>query len=177
MPRPDRSHLKLIDTATGEITEYACAACGVKEHEIDGLTRKMRGLARENSELRRDKEAEAANHELRPVMDALFAYWQEVTGHTRVRFTYQHFWSALPMLKAWGVGNCAAAIAGIAYDPNTKPKKNGKGLEVYNDWETVFRNAGNVRRYIERRPAGWTLPENFYGLPDGRPNRPPVDRL
>lgn len=153
-----RSQLKLVDEH-GEIYDE-CPECRAKEGELGELYRKFKGQSRELAELRRDKEAEARDHKLWPIILQLFGYWQEQTGHKRVKWSPEHFWSALPLVVNWGVGNCAAAIAGAAHDPWTKETKNGK-MEKYDDWETVFKNSGSVRRYINRRPRDWSLPEQF----------------
>jgi hypothetical protein len=160
--------LRLVDEQ-GEIhPPDDCPGCQAKEHELEELTRKMRGMARELGELRRDKDREAREHEAWPTILALFDYWREQTGHAKARWTGDRFWIALPLWKEWGAGNMAAAIAGIAFDPNRKPMRNGK-IEVYDDWETVFKNSGNLRRYAARRPPDWTLPEQFAGQNDERP--------
>jgi hypothetical protein len=155
-----KKHLRLLDTETGEVTEFACAHCKGKEDELVELTRKMRGLARELGELRRDRDTEAREHEAWPMLLGLFGYWQELTGHTRARWEQGRFWLALPLWKIFGTGNIAAAIAGLAYDANSKPLKNGK-IEVYDSWELLFRNAGTLERYMKRRPKSWELPERF----------------
>lgn len=154
---------EIIDPDTGEITEFACKSCQGKEHELTELQRKMRGMARELGELRRDKDLEAREHEAWPILLKLFDYWSELTGHTKAQWSSDRFWCALPLWKVKGTGNCAAAIAGIAYDPNTKPRKNG-GQEIYDSWELVFKNMGALERYIRRRPRTWTLPEHLAAL-------------
>ncbi len=135
---------------------------------IDGLERDIRGWARRYADLQRDKNAEAAAHQAWPTLLALFKYWQTLTGHTRVKWMTKRcgaakFWLALPIWEEWGTGNFAAGIAGFAYDPYTKPIKNGK-LEVYSDWETLCKDSGAMRRYIGRRPLDWVLPPELEAL-------------
>ena len=160
-PALHASHLRLVDEE-GNVTEFSCPHCAGKEHELKELERKMRGLARELGELRRDKDAEARAHRAWPTAVALWEYWVELTGHTRAKWTTDRFWILLPQLRDFGAKNCAAAIAGIAYNPNEKLQRNGK-MELYDDWATCFGSAGKVERYIKRRAAGWQLPESLAG--------------
>lgn len=160
-------HLRLLDAETGEITEFACAHCKGKEDEVKELLKKFRGQSRELAELRRDKDAEARAHQAWPLLGALFLYWQELTGHTKAKWEPGRFWDALPLWKTFGTGNCAAAIAGLAFDANRKPMKNGK-IEVYDSWELLFRNAGTLERYIKRRPTDWELPDRFKEAVNGK---------
>lgn len=127
---------------------------------IEGLERDVRGWTRRYAELHRDKMAEARMHESWPTLMALFSYWQNLTGHTRARWTGDRFWIALPLWQTFKTGNCAAGVAGIAHDPNRKPMKNGK-VETFDSWELLFRNAGTLERYIKRRPSDWVLPPQF----------------
>jgi hypothetical protein len=127
---------------------------------IAGLERDVRGWAKRFAELQRDKNAEARAHDSWPKIMLLFRYWQEMTGHTRARWTGDRFWLALPLWQEFGTGNCAAGVAGIAHDPNRKPMKNGK-VEVYDGWDLLFRSTATLERYIVRRPRGWVLPPQF----------------
>jgi hypothetical protein len=159
------SHLKLIDVSTGEITEHACAGCAKKEDELDELFKKMRGLAHELAVLRRDKLQDARDHQAWPTLYGLFQYWQELSGHTRVKWTTKNsgaskFWIALPLWEEWGTGNFAASIAGLIYQPYEESLKNKK-KQRYDDWETLCKDSASIRRYIQRRPADWTLPSQF----------------
>src|SRR5437870_5016340 len=168
MPQAERAHLRVVDEQ-GELHED-CPGCIERQHALDELARKYQGALSQIGRLRADKDAEARAHEAWPSLLALFRYWGELTGHTRVAWTSEHFWCALPMLKVWGGGNLAAAIAGIAHDPNRKRRANGS-WEVYDDWQTCLRNSGNVRRYIGRRPQGWTLPANLEPVAERWPRK------
>jgi hypothetical protein len=152
-------HLRLVDE-NGEITEFACPHCKHKEDEMTELLKKFRGQSRELAELRRDKDAEARAHDAWPTLTALFMLWRKETGHAKAKWGQGRFWDALPLWKAFGTGNFAAGIAGIAFDPNRKPMKNGT-VEVFDSWELLVRNAGTLERYIKRRPSDWVLPAEF----------------
>jgi hypothetical protein len=150
--------LRVVDEH-GEVHEE-CPSCQAKEDELKELIRKFRGQSRELAELRRDKDAEARAHESWPTLFKLFCYWQEMTGHSKAKWGPGRFWDALPLWGTFGTGNVAAGVAGIAFDANRKPMKNGR-VEVFDSWELLFKNAGTLERYIKRRPADWVLPERF----------------
>jgi hypothetical protein len=152
--------LYAVDPQTGEISEYACVSCQRKEDELAELWRKFRGQSRELAELRRDRDAEARAHRAWPVLLMLFDYYKVLTGHGRARWTPDRFWCALGLWREFGSGNCAAGIAGIAYDPNRKQLKNGR-FEVFDSWELLFRNSGTFERYCRRRPKDWVCPASL----------------
>jgi hypothetical protein len=158
------SHLRLIDTFTGEITEYACNNCAGKEHELKELERKFRAQSRELGLLRADKDAEARAHESWPTLMKLHIHWQEKTGHSKARWTTDKFWQALSLWQEFGTKNVAAGIAGIAYQPNSTLLRNGK-TEVHDTWKLLFRDSTTLERYIKRRPKDWILPQQFQDRP------------
>jgi hypothetical protein len=165
-------HLRLVDQ-NGEVSEFACPNCQAKDDEYDELLRKFRSQSRELAELRRDKAREAREHKAWPTLQALFDYWRELTGHAKAKWTPDRFWHALTLWSDFGTGNCAAGIAGIAYQPNRKQMKNGK-WEVYDSWELLFRETGTLERYIKRRPEGWELPELFKKFMEDAKHAAPV---
>lgn len=130
------------------------------EIELTELLRKFTGQSRELGELRRDKDEEAREHEAWPMAVKLFEYWKQQTGHKRARWTEDRFWVVLPHLKKLGAANCAAAIAGLAFQHYEKPRRNGS-IEHFDGWETCFKDAGRVESYAKRRPTDWVLPPEF----------------
>ena len=162
------SHLRLvgIDEVTGEVHDQGltCPNCAAKQHELDEIVRKLKGMARELGEIRRDKNAEARAHQAWPIAVALFDYWKECTNHPRAKWTEDRFWLLLPHLAQFGPQNCAAAIAGIAHDHFTKQRANGTTVH-YDAWETCFKNTGRVEESIRSRPKDWELPPQFETVP------------
>jgi hypothetical protein len=149
--------LYALDLQTGEI---ACPSCQRKEDELAELLRKFRGQSRELAELRRDKDTQARADQAWPILLSLFDYHRVLTGHKRARWTSDRFWCALGIWREFGTGNCAAGIAGIAYEPNCKQLKNGR-IEVFDSWELLFRNSGTFERYCRRRPKDWVCPASL----------------
>ena len=164
-----------VDQETGELVavtrEALTGELAFLRDVVKGHEHTIRSWEHKYHELMRDKDAEARAHELWPAVVELFKYWQELTGHTRTGWTPERFWCAAAYVKGWGVGNIAAAIAGIAHEPFAKEQP-GCAVKVskYDDWETVFKNNGAVRRYIGKRPAGWVLPERFKALAEEWPS-------
>lgn len=164
--------LRLIDEH-GELHED-CPGCLERQYALEELSKKYHGVLAENGKLKADRNAEAAAHALWPAAMVLFEYWKALTGHNRAQWApngrAERFWTVLPALKHFGPKNCAAAIAGVTFDPNTRRLKNGK-LEIYNGWDTCFGSLEKTRRYILRRPAGWTLPPQFEAENEDDPPR------
>jgi len=161
-------HLRVVDE-NGEILD-GCPECVGKDHELRELQRKMKAMARELGILRSNRAAEAVEHRAWPILVRLFQYWQQQCNHPRSRWNPQRFWDALPLLGTWGAANFAAAIAGIAFQPNARQLKNGK-WEVYDSWELLTRDSGTFERYMRRRPKGWECPGVFREVqyePDGQ---------
>ena len=151
-------HPRVIDEQ-GEILDE-CPECSGKDHELRELQRKMKGMARELGELRADKNREALEHKAWPYLVRLFQFWQQQCNHPRARWSSARFWSALHLFDTWGPANFAAAIAGIAFQPNSRQLKNGK-WEIYDSWELLTRDSGTFERYIKRRPRNWQCPQQF----------------
>lgn len=156
------AHLRVVqvDEETGELVGDGCPSCQALQHELDELIRKFKGQSRELGEIRRDKDAEARAHEAWPTAVKLFEYWKSLTGHKRARWTEDRFWLILPHLRKLGSANCAAAIAGIAYQHYAQPRKNGT-TEHFDGFETCFKDTGRVEAYVKRRPKDWVLPPEF----------------
>jgi hypothetical protein len=160
MPASPASHLKLIDEVTGEITEAACNGCAHKEDELQELFRKMRGLAAENAELKRDRQHEAESHKYWPIISRMFQLWQTECKHPKSEWNWQRFEMALPFVvgKKYGVEKCLRAIAGAAYDPWKKLQRNG----IYSrrdGWDAIFGKPGEFESFCNRAPKDWVCPE------------------
>jgi hypothetical protein len=126
------------------------------EDEIKGLTRALKREIRLHEELKRDKEAEAAAHELWPQALAVFRVWQQVTGHSRSKWKGDRFWQIEPWLKDqhYGIVICLKAVAGIAFDPYVTMQKNGRP-ERHDSWELCFRDTDHVEKYSNKAPRRW----------------------
>lgn len=154
--------LRLVNPETGEVTEEACRHCKVKEDEIGGLQRDIRGWAKRYADLKRDKDQEAHDHNLFPLAERCFRYWKRACNHPRSKFTPDRFWAVVPFLsdtEHYGLEFVLRAIAGAAFDPYETQRKNGT-MKAHNGFDNlVFRDAEKAEEFAERAPPTWKMPK------------------
>jgi hypothetical protein len=150
------AHLRIVqvDEETGELHE-GCPNCEAKENELSELIRKMRGLARELGELRRDKQAEAEDSELWPRAVKHFQRWQRESNHPRCKWTAERFYLIEPFLKHHEDVMIERAIIGHCYDPFTTKRKNGT-TRVFNGWDLLFRDDAHFEESANKAPRKQT---------------------
>jgi hypothetical protein len=116
-------------------------------------------------ELRRDKEAEAREHELWDPACDLFSLWKRGTERIekkkrRIKFSADRFFMVLPFLKKYGEEDCQQAIIGRLYQHFTNERTNGS-TKHYFEWERIFGALGqgtaseNFEESRDRAPDGW----------------------
>jgi len=157
-------HLKVVEfDDNGEVHKTDCEHCKRKNDEIAGLERDIRGWAVRYAELKRDKDAEAREHPMWQVGEALFREWRTLCRHSRCQWTPERFWQAERFLTGTRFGATAdervvwirRGIAGIAYDAFRTTRRNGS-VKVHDDWELLFRTEDKFREWVSRAPKGWT---------------------
>ena len=169
------SHLRVVqlDESTGEIYGEGCPSCETKEGEVVELTKKLRGMARELSEMRRDKQLEAEGDRLWPLATRVFLYHGRLCGHEGNEWGWEQFELVAPKLKgsrlagkrpekeAKGLERCLRAVAGAHYDPWRKLRRNGSYF-VYNRWNDIFGRvpgkASAFEEFIAKCPTDWKPP-------------------
>ena len=131
-----------VDMVTGEVVAHECESCQQLQDQLNVAERTIRGHRAKIRELERDRDAEARANGLWPLAMKLFALWQRLTGHTRSLWTADRFWTCEPFLgnKTYGIVTCERGVVGIAYDPVTKPRRNGT-VEKFDAWETLFKSS------------------------------------
>jgi hypothetical protein len=142
-----------MDRETGELFQR-CPDCILKDDEIKGLKTNLKGWQLKYAQLRREKEAEARASEWWPVAVVLFGIWKDLTGHLQSAWSYDRFVLVVPFLSAHGPTLCERAIAGIAFDHYSAPRKNGT-TQHYNEWERCFKDSGQFERFANAAPQGW----------------------
>jgi hypothetical protein len=152
MAEPAR-HLHVVDTASGEVLP-GCPDCAVKNDEIAGLERDVRGWAARYAQLRRDKAQEAREHPKWPEAQWLFSLWRKLCNHPRAEWTPDRFWLVEPHLAKDGLVTCERAIHGIAFDCFKTKRRNGS-VQRHDSWELLFRDRGKVEEMANRAPRGW----------------------
>jgi hypothetical protein len=130
-------------------------------HTIGSLSYKL-------EELKRDKEAEAKEHELWDTILDLHSLWRHAAGEAegkskpkRSQLTGERFWLALPFLKKHGERMCQRAIIGRCFDHFTGKRGNGSPVH-YLEWERIFGSKGqgataaaNFEESANRAPKDW----------------------
>jgi hypothetical protein len=145
--------LRVVD-GNGEIVEHVCQHCQTKDDEIAGLQGDIRRLHARYETLKRDKDAEAKDHPAWPGAVALFNEWKRATNHPRCIWTVERFRLVEPFIRNYGADMVRRAIAGIAYDPYTKPRLNGT-LHRHDSWELMLANQGKFEEKANCAPKGW----------------------
>lgn len=143
MNRTAGSELRVIN-GNGEV-EQVCPSC--LRHE-----RHIRNLNRQITELTRNEEEEAREDERWPEVECLHEWWALATNHERTVFGAKEFYEATARIKERTPVEILQAIAGIAFDPNTKQTKNGR-IERYDSWSLLMKSGPNMQRYMERAPG------------------------
>lgn len=124
--------------------------------ENHGLQETIRRQAGALGKARReDPDKKLREHESWDRAHRLFKVWQRATGHTRSKWTIQRFKQCLPFLEAYEDEIIVRAISGLAFDPMTRPMKNGLGEERFDGWETLFKSDGSIERHANRAPVDW----------------------
>jgi hypothetical protein len=77
-------HLRLVDSETGEFTEYGCERCkAVEVGDVEALKDEITRLSRKITAMQRDKEQERRDDPDRILIVELFNLWREVAGHPK----------------------------------------------------------------------------------------------
>lgn len=152
--------LKLVDTHTGELSSGSDSALMARieelEHDLANVERELRQRRAQITRLQRDKERERQAFEQRDVVERLFAFWQKRCKHPKSRLTPERFDAARACLEhGYDEEQMRLAILGAAFQPFTKPRKNGT-VERFDDLELIFRNGSNLERFACRAPRGST---------------------
>lgn len=161
-----------VNTETGELIDCpTCAdareAAQRAEVTIAGLEHEIRSLAYKLEEAKRDKDAEAREHDLWDRALDLHALWcaaaAEAEGKKKKRnkLNGERFWMVLPFLKGDGIEMCARAIVGRCFHHYSDQRPNGSTI-YYNEWERIFGNKGkgctarsNFEESVNRAPTDW----------------------
>lgn len=161
VPAPGRAKLRVVNP-DGELesidVEQLQSALESAEQAIEGLEHEIRSLAVKNTQLKRDRAREAKASQNWPAAVEAFAYWKamrtERTGRaSRSTLTVERFFLVDPYLERDGLPVVKLAIDGAEHDPYRadRPNRNGS-LEIYDGWETIFKNRGAFDRHVNRAP-------------------------
>lgn len=145
--------LQVLNPESGEIVGPLEHYTGEADDALSALTHKYHAALAEITKLKRDRAGEARKHEKWAEAEALHEWWRLATGHLKTEFDADDFYAVLPRLKERRTPiDVLRAIAGIAFDPNTKRTRNGN-TEVYDSWDLLLRSKANMDRYEQRAPG------------------------
>lgn len=160
MAAPNQRHLKvveqeprfvLVDAQTGERLAGLVEDPRDLADQLAGAQTEIKGWRTRYANLRRDKERDARGDPLWPTALAIFDYWREKCRHPKSQFDADRFYLIKPFLERYGEELCLRAIDGAAYDPFTKPMKNG-GVQRFDSIELIFRSAEKFESFCNRAP-------------------------
>lgn len=132
-----------------------CPGCIDYEDTLKQAEKQLRIANARITRMERDAEHQARRHKLWDEAEAAHNWWALACGHEGVKFGAEEFGYIVPRLKEKDVGivGVLQAIAGAAFDPGTKTRKNGT-LERFDSLELVCRNRLKFNSFQERAP-GW----------------------
>lgn len=144
---------RLIDPATGDFKDYAaCPTCKETNETLEAQTHKYHAALAEITRLKKDPQAEAEKHKLYAEAETVHTWWRLATWHPQTKFEHEEFYQALPRLAERGPVGLLKAVAGIAFDPATKQRKNGT-TATYDGWHLLTDKA-KCEDCCQRVPGG-----------------------
>lgn len=149
--------IRFVDVDSGEMVD-TCPTCAERDELIGKLQHRERSMLSTISKLEGQTEKKAKGHKLWDEIQAVHEWWRLATGHFGIKFTAEEFQQALPRWKEHGRGKanpCIAAlkaVAGAAFDPNTKRMKNGR-IQRFDSWEIIHRSPEKFESFQERAPG------------------------
>lgn len=164
MSEPAR-HLRVVDTETGEVHE-GCPNCSDLTAKLEEAHRKLDGAWLENRSLKKDYEREHIEHDDRPRVEALHAFWQAECSRPRSALDFGKSSRFEAWLRGLKLGKrmakklkldlspdemCRLAVMGAGFDPYTNQLRNG-AVERYDDPTTIFKNLASFERFVNRAP-------------------------
>lgn len=156
------SHLRVVDTATGEIREE-CESCKMLRVQLEGAEKDIRAWRARYNALAREEEENIREHPAYGDMAILFKHWKAVCRHPKSRLDVKRFRLALPFLENDGLGLCRRAVDGAAYDPYVTARKNGS-KQRHDGWDLIFKGRKQFEEFCNRapreQPPGQTPPRH-----------------
>lgn len=114
---------------------------------------RLQGADLEIARLKADEDRKAADNPYRRHVDILIACWRKACNRKREP-SAEEILKACARVKKRGLVACLTAIAGAAYDPTKKERRNGT-VERFDDFELIFRSDAKMAGFIARAPQGW----------------------
>ena len=128
------------------------------EAEVADLERDMRRARARERLLLGQLEEDRQGYDRRGEVESVFDEWRQACGHRNARLTNDRFDAIRRLLEvtkpaAYPREAFTAAIAGAAYDPWTKRRRNGSE-QRFDDAALIFRDGKTFESFIKRAPGG-----------------------
>lgn len=168
-------HLHVVDTETGEV-QPGCVSCDALKDQLAGANKDIAAWRSRYAMLKREKDAQARDHEHWPAISALFDEWRTECRHPRSKFTPDDFWLCLPFFEEHGRHMCRLAILGAAFDCFKTRRANGS-VKRHDDWTLIFKSRSKTEEFVNRAPRNSAAGAGTITEPAGGPSGPPAPQL
>lgn len=123
-----------------------------RDEQLKLAERDLRGKRSLIAKLRRDEDADRRTYEHRAMVEDVHAEWQRECKHPNSKLTAERFDAVRTLIeKGYEREQFARAIAGAAYDPFTKQRRNGS-IQRFDDLELVCRDGKHFEDFANRAP-------------------------
>lgn len=150
-------HLAPPPEFDGEFTPENFGRLIEEHHQLRLLLRRaedrLKGADLEIARLKADEDEKARDNPYRAQADVLVACWKAACNKRRDPSAAELL-KACARLKKRGLTECLTAVAGAAFDPTKRERRNGT-VERFNDFELIFRDDAKTAGFIARAPVGW----------------------
>lgn len=159
MSAPATAHLALAPPPEfdGEFTEDNFVRLVDEHRNLRTLLKRsedrLKGADLEVARLKADEDEKALHDPHRGQADVLVACWKAACKKRRDP-SAEEILKACARLKKRGLTECLRGIAGAAFDPTKRERRNGT-VEKFNDFELIFRSDSKLQGFIDRAPIGW----------------------
>ena len=151
------THLKLIDTDSGEITEAdGCPRCEALQRDLELAEKDLATKRRTIKSLQGDKTRARKEYARREEVVDCFNHWAEVTGHSRSKMSDDRFDVIKARLEeGYSVDQVKLAFDGLAAFPyvvNAQRKSEGSRAQKFDDVEHACSKGSRLERLAN---LGW----------------------
>lgn len=156
----DKAHLRVVPPPEfdGEFTEANFRTVVEQNRELRVLLGRaedrVKGLDLQIARMQADLDETAAADPNRPKVDVLVACWKAACNR-RSDPSAEELLKACARVKKLGLARCLKAIAGAAYDPTKRERRNGT-VERFDKFELIFRSPEKTQSFVDRAPVNWT---------------------
>lgn len=158
----DDVSLYVVDSATGEVLEREASREELWERvvELEGLLRDaerdLRGKRTRIRFLEAQLQDDRVEYDRKDEVQSIFDEWRTVCRHPKSRLTPDRFDAIRGLLEVtkpqpYPREAFSAAIAGAAFDPYTRVRKNGT-VQIFDDVEMVMRSGKSFEEFCKRAP-------------------------